>query len=231
LVSAGNWTISGANTYTGSTSVTTAGKTLTLGASEVIPNGSAVILNNATLQTGATTGFSETAGTLQLVTNNATIALGTGVHTMAFANSSAMAWTAAKILTITGWTGSAAEGSTAGKLFVGTDNTGLTSAQLAQITFTGHTAGAKILSTGEIIPSDISTGLDNNGLQTVIVSVDQNGALFIKGLQTAAKLNVYNTNGMLIVSKLINNTDTPIILNQKGMYIVKLNDKVFKVIR
>ena len=227
-VNNGTWTISGANTYIGSTTINVT-KTLVLGASGTIPDGSGLVVAG-TFKTGATIGFSETIGTLT-VTDNATIALGTGVHNLIFANSSAIAWTAAKTLTITGWTGSTSEGGTAGKVFVGTDNTGLTSAQLAQITFTGHTAGAKILSTGEIIPSDISTGLDNNGLQTVIVSVDQNGALFIKGLQTAAKLNVYNTNGMLIVSKLINNTDTPIILNQKGMYIVKLNDKVFKVIR
>ena len=156
LVTAGNWTISGANTYSGSTSVTTSGKTLTLGASEVIPNGSAVILNNATLQTGATTGFSETAGTLQLATNSATIALGTGVHTLTFADSHLVAWTAAKTLTITGWTGDATTGATAGKIFVGTTSAGLTATQLAQITFNGYAAGAQILSTGEIVPASIA---------------------------------------------------------------------------
>ena len=231
LVTAGNWTISGANTYSGSTSVTFLGKTLTLGASEVIPNGSAVILNNATLKTGATTGFSETAGTLQLATNSATIALGTGVHTLAFADSHLVAWTAAKTLSITGWTGDATTGATAGKIFVGTDNTGLTDTQLSQITFSGHTAGAKILSTGEIIPSDISTTIDNNGLQVMNVTLNLDGALIVNGLQKATLMSVHNTNGMLLVSKLINASDAPFILNQKGMYIVKLADKVFKLVR
>ncbi len=228
LVVGANWTISGANTYSDATTIN-ATKTLTLGASGVIPDGSGLVLAG-TLKTGATVGFSETIGTLT-VTDNATIALGTGVHTLAFANSSAMAWTAAKTLTITGWTGSSAEGSTAGKIFVGTDNMGLTSGQLAQITFSGHPAGAKILLTGELYPSDIPTALNNSELQSLNVTVNQDGVLAIKGLLTSTMMNVYNTNGMLLVSKLTNTTDSPIILNQKGIYIVKLADKVFKLIR
>jgi hypothetical protein len=157
--------------------------------------------------------------------------LGTGVHSLTFSNSSAVTWTAAKTLTITGWTGSSAEGSTAGKIFVGTDNTGLTLAQLAQITFTGHPVGAKILPSGEIIPSDISTMLENNGLQVVNVTLNLDGSLIVNGLQKATLMNVYNTNGILLVSKLINSTDASIILNQKGMYIVKLAEKTFKVVR
>ncbi|MEI6052465.1 MAG: hypothetical protein WCQ44_07175 [Opitutaceae bacterium] len=142
-----------------------------------------------------------------------------------------MIWTVAKTLTITGWTGSSADGSTAGKIFVGTDNTGLTSGQLAQITFSGHSAGATILLTVELYPSDIPTALDKSELQSVNVSINQDGVLSIKGLLTSTMMNVYNTNGMLLVSKLINTTDSPIILNQKGIYIVKLADKLFKVVR
>ncbi len=227
-VNNGTWTVSGANSYTGTTTIN-ATKTLILGASGAIPDGSGLVING-TFKTGATVGFSESLGTLT-INDNATIALGTGVHTLSFANSSAVAWTASKTLTITGWTGSTSEGGTAGKIFVGTDNTGLIETQLSQITFSGHTAGAKILSTGEIIPSDISTTIDNNGLQGVNVTLNLDGALIVNGLQKTTLMSVYNTNGMLLVSKLINISDTPIILNQKGMYIVKLADKVFKVIR
>ena len=227
-VSNGTWTISGANSYTGATTINAA-KILILGASGTIPDGSGLSLAG-TLKTGATSGFSETIGTLT-VTDNATIVLGTGVHSLTFSNSSAVTWTAAKTLTITGWTGSSAEGSTAGKIFVGTDNTGLTLAQLAQITFTGHPVGAKILPSGEIIPSDVSTMLENNGLQVVNVTLNLDGSLIVNGLQKATLMNVYNTNGILLVSKLINSTDASIILNQKGMYIVKLAEKTFKVVR
>jgi hypothetical protein len=227
-VSNGTWTISGANTYIGATTINVT-KTLVLGASGTIPDGSGLVVNG-TFKTGATVGFSETLGTLT-VNDNATIALGIGVHNLTFANSSAIAWTAAKTLTITGWTGSTSEGGTAGKIFVGTDNTGLTETQLSQITFSGHTAGAKILSTGEIIPSDISTSIDNNGLQAVNVMLNLDGALIVKGLQTATLMNVYNLKGMLHISKLISTNDAPVILNQKGMYIVKLNDKTFKIVR
>ena len=159
LVLAGNWTISGANTYTGNTQIGTV-KTLVLGASGVIPDGSGLVFNagasnGAILCTGATVGFSETLGTLTL-NDSATIALGTGVHTLTFANSSAVAWTAGKMLTITGWAGDATTGATAGKIFVGTTSAGLTATQLAQITFNGYAAGAQILSTGEIVPASIA---------------------------------------------------------------------------
>jgi hypothetical protein len=227
-VNNGTWTISGSNTYSGATTIN-ATKTLILGASGTIPDESELVLNG-TFKTGATIGFSESLGTLK-INDNSTIALGTGIHTLTFTNSSAVSWIADKVLTITGWTGSTAEGSTAGKIFVGSDNTGLTATQLSQITFEGHGAGAKILSTGEIIPLDLTTVLDNSELQSINVSINLDGALAIQGLEKSTILSVYNTNGMLLVSKLINTTDASIILNHKGMYIVKLADKTFKVVR
>jgi len=52
-------------------------------------------------------------------------------------------------LTINGWgTG------TNGKIYVGSDTTGLTSTQLSQIQFTGYTVGAKLLSNGQLVPTD-----------------------------------------------------------------------------
>jgi hypothetical protein len=67
--------------------------------------------------------------------------------------------------------------------------------------------------------------------QSVFVTVNQEGNLAIKGLQTSTLLTIYNATGILIISKFINNTDAPIMLNQKGMYIVKLADMAFKVVR
>jgi len=145
--------LSAANTYTGATTVT--GGTLRLGASGVIPDASSVNLNGGTLSTG-TTGFNETAGTLN-VSANSTIALGTGAHTLTFANSSAISWTATANLNITGWSGTynGTSNGTTGKIFVGSNAAGLTSSQLARIYFFNGTNyfTAIQLSTGEVVPT------------------------------------------------------------------------------
>lgn len=147
----GALTLSGANTYTGNTTINSG--SLLLGASNVIANTSNIVLNGGTFKTGSTTGFTDIVGTLNL-NANATIALGTGNHSITFANSSAVTW-AGNTLTITGWTGTAGATGTAGKIFAGNSNTGLTASQLAKINFNGYTAGGQILSTGEIVPASI----------------------------------------------------------------------------
>jgi autotransporter-associated beta strand protein len=145
--------LSGTNTYTGTTTIT--GGTLRLGAANVIADASNVVLNGGTLSTGATTGFTETVGTLDLNANS-TIALGTGAHTLTFANSSALPW-AGSLLTITGWTGpnNGVGGGTAGKIFIGNSASGLTSSQLSKIVFdiSGVLYSAVQLNTGEIVAS------------------------------------------------------------------------------
>ena len=147
----GSIIISGANTYSGATTIS--GGTLTTGASNTIPLGATMTLGGGTLRTGASTGFSQSTGTLNL-TANSNIILGTGGHNLNFANSSAVSWTAGQMITITGWTGGYnGTAGTAGRIFVGTDATGLTAGQLAQIQFNNGASNfpASILPTGEVV--------------------------------------------------------------------------------
>ncbi|MDX2278176.1 MAG: autotransporter-associated beta strand repeat-containing protein [Saprospiraceae bacterium] len=136
----GTLTLSRSNTYSGNTTINAG--TLEIGANNVLPT-VPFILAGGTLSTGSGAGFSETVGTLQL-TASSTIALGSGVHTLTFANSSGTTWTAGQTLTITGWT------SSAGKIMVGAG--GLSTAQLAQVSFTGY-AGTGAISNGELVPA------------------------------------------------------------------------------
>ncbi len=156
----GTLTLSGTNTFTGGTTITSG--TLNLnGTTNILAATGTITLNGGTLKTGTTTGFSETVGTLAL-TNNSTIALGTGTHTITFAASNSIPWTANKTLTITGWTGTYPATSTtistatAGKVSF-TTSSGLTASQIAQIQFLNPATGtyfpATILSTGEIVPT------------------------------------------------------------------------------
>ncbi|MFZ4772352.1 MAG: autotransporter-associated beta strand repeat-containing protein, partial [Ferruginibacter sp.] len=115
---AGIVSLSGSNTYTGSTTINAG--TLRLGAANTIPNTSNLTLNadGVTFSTGATTGNTDQLGTLDLE-GNATLALGTGVHTLTFANSSSVSWNLTKTLTVTGWTGTAGVSGSAGRIIVG----------------------------------------------------------------------------------------------------------------
>ncbi|MFC4230356.1 beta strand repeat-containing protein [Parasediminibacterium paludis] len=156
---AGNLFFSGANTYSGKTTITSG--ILQLGAANAIPvsaMGGGVILNGGTLSTGASTGFSEgvagatNMGTLTL-SDNSTIALGTGSHSLYFSASNGTLWTSSKVITISGWKGTAGASGTEGKIFLGSSSNGLTSSQLVQIYFAGYANGTTILSTGEVVPA------------------------------------------------------------------------------
>ena len=111
------------NTYNGNTTITAG--TLALGASDVLPNKSAVSIGSATLDAAT---FNDTAGTLK-ATGDATIHLGSG-DMLAFADSSVISWTGAT-LTITG---NFVPGAS---LRFGTNSSGLTAAQLALISAAG----------------------------------------------------------------------------------------------
>lgn len=123
-------------------------------ANDLIPDASNLIFNGGTFRTGNTTGFSDTVGTMRL-TENSIIELGTGSHSLTFANSSAVSWTAGKELLIRNWVGTvgASGAGTAGRIFVGVG--GLTADQLEQINFNGYT-GALITASGELVPASRS---------------------------------------------------------------------------
>jgi hypothetical protein len=111
------------------------------------------------------------ASNLRLNTTGA-INLGSNAHTINFTASDIVAWPGTS-LTISGWQGTPGSSGTGGKIFFGTNNTGLTPAQLAKISFSGFT-GATLLSTGELVPTGSSNSTNitsfsaspNNGTAT-----------------------------------------------------------------
>lgn len=125
------------------------GSSSTLGGADTLSGG-----NLTTTGTKARQSFN--MGTL-VVANDATIDLGTdSTHSLKFSNSSSMTWTTGKTLTIRHWVGLYnGTAGTVGRIFFGTNASGLTTAQLAQISFidtSGNVYQAKLLSNGELVP-------------------------------------------------------------------------------
>lgn len=150
ILGAATVVLKGNSTYTGTTTISAG--TLQLNPSANTTPASQIVLDGGTLSTSGITATRTiiSSKTLQL-NNSSTIALGTGDHTLKFAASNGLTWVAGKTITITGWTGTAGQSGTGGKIFVGTTNLGLTAPQLSQISFSGYGA-AMMLSTGEIVP-------------------------------------------------------------------------------
>lgn len=129
----------------------------TLGSANRIGDSSLINFNGGTFRTSASgAGFSDVVGAMNL-TENSTLQLGTGDHTITFANSTSQTWTSGRVLTINGWTGTptASGAGSAGKIQVGVG--GLTAGQLEQIQFTGFDLGAVITASGELVPRDFPT--------------------------------------------------------------------------
>lgn len=141
----------GVDAVAGGTIEVNSGGTLLLANANQINNSVNLKLNGGTFSTGETTGFGDKLGTLTLSANSV-IDLGSGVHWLEFAASNGVAWTGSTTLTINDWVGVGRQSGTQGRIYFGTDATGLTSAQLAQISFTGFGVGAMLLSTGELVP-------------------------------------------------------------------------------
>ena len=194
----GNITLGATGSFTGSTAIVTG--TLTLGAVNALPTtllGSVgnVILNGGTLSSGSTSGFSlgtaaNPAGILALQ-NNSIISLGTGSHNLFFTNSSGF-WTAGKALTINGWVGTTAGGGTSGKIFIGTNGSGLTATQLTKITFTGYGTKAQFdVATGEIKPLfDAEPTIGASNLNFTNVQLTSHTVNFTPGNGTGGRIVV-----------------------------------------
>lgn len=148
--------LSGANTYSGGT-ILKAG-TLTFAAANVLPSAGAVTFNGGTLSSGTTIGYSQSGGALNISSGYSTLALGTGIHAVAFSAPGLISG----FLVIKGWQGAYnGTGGTAGKIFVGSGLT-LSAAQLSQIIFyDGITYyPAMQLSTGEVVAYGMTTVVD-----------------------------------------------------------------------
>ena len=147
-VSAGNLLVTGS--LSGTTAVSVSGGALEITAANRINDAATVTMSAGTFKTD---GFSETVGAFTL-SGTATIDLGAGASILQLANSSANTWSGG--LSITNWSGLEAGGGT-DQIFFGTDATGLTSGQIALVSFlnpagfAAGTYGATQLSTGELV--------------------------------------------------------------------------------
>ncbi len=103
----------------------------------------------------------QSLGPLQLTvgaSNNSAITFPGGPSTLRLASSSGQPWDSSAVLYIANWHGSASGGG-ATQLYFGSDATGLTAPQLAQIKFSlqGELYPAQILATGEVVPQRFLT--------------------------------------------------------------------------
>ncbi|MBC8094193.1 MAG: autotransporter-associated beta strand repeat-containing protein, partial [Akkermansiaceae bacterium] len=143
-VVSGALTFSSSNTYSGATTIS--GGTLSLGASNVISDSSAIILGGGTLNGG---GYTDTFGALTIQANSA-LKLGSGTSgTLTFASGTYTGGT----LTISNWTGTAGLPGTADRIFITAAPSGTF---LSNITFNGYSSGAIRLGTGEIVPAGVT---------------------------------------------------------------------------
>lgn len=142
---------SGVASIAGSAITVNTGGTLLLGSSNQINDSANLTLAGGTLSTGETVGFSETLGTLTL-SGTSSIDLGTAAHMLNFADSSALSGIWSGHLTIYGWTGLPEISGTSGQISFGSTVGGLTSGQLAMISFNGFGPGSMLLTSGELVP-------------------------------------------------------------------------------
>jgi len=91
-----------------------------------------------------------------ILASNATVDLAGSASRLRFANSSGAIWAGGATLAILDWNGNPSGGG-AEQLKFGTDQSGLTSAQLSQIQFRvgTNTYSAKILGSGEVVPDQV----------------------------------------------------------------------------
>ncbi len=91
-----------------------------------------------------------------ILASNALIDLAGSASRLSFANSSGESWTGGALLVVSNWNGNLSGGG-AEQLKFGTNQSGLTPAELSQIQFnySSNLYSAKILSTGEVVPDHV----------------------------------------------------------------------------
>jgi hypothetical protein len=153
----------------------------TLSATNIVLRGilsvsnSAVILNPGLFDFGGELelfdNVNESLGGM-LLSANSSIDLENGAHTLAFQNSSSLAWSNGWTLTVSNWNGST-NGGGSDQLMFGNNSSGLTPAQLRQVVFVnpaGFPAGAypaQMFATGEVVPAQrpmLLSSRNRNGL-------------------------------------------------------------------
>lgn len=153
VVDGGRLIVSGGG-LTATTQIDVRNSTLELASVNVLNNSADITLENATLI--ARGGGTEAVGTLTIIGDNQLNLVAAG-NAIAFANSSGEVWSST--LAILNWTGMSG-GNGANQVFFGSNAGGLTTDQLAKITFVNPNLngqqlsgvfGAEILSTGEIV--------------------------------------------------------------------------------
>jgi autotransporter-associated beta strand protein len=199
LTKIGNGTLAlgGTQTYSGDTRVNAG--IVQINGSERLSNTSRLVLAGGRFSTD---GFNETLNQLSLLSNS-TLDFGFGASTLRFNSSAALAWSGG--LLVLNWDGTwgPSGGNGADRFFVGTDLSGLTSAQLNQVNFAGYSPGAMLLATGEIVPIAPARGdfnldrtVDAADIQAMLVALtDLSGYQSSKGLLTSELLAVGDFNG------------------------------------
>jgi hypothetical protein len=210
---------------------------VSLSEAEVVPDAT-----NLELAGNLTADFNENFGTLSLL-DNSVLTLGTSNHIVAFTNSSASNpgpadfWIPGKTLTVKGWTGMPGNSGTNGKLFVGVnETTGLTAAQLSQITFDGY-SGAMILASGEVVPTSVM-GVSNPTFDNFAYYPNPvSNTLVLSNAKAISEVAVYNFIGQKVLmtspNALVFSIDMSGLAN--SIYVVEVvcegNKQTFKVVK
>ena len=151
------------------------------------------------------------AGTLNMTIDNS-------VTTLSFENSSEATWEAGSALNITNYQ--------EGVVRFGTDNTGLTMAQLTQITVDGGGGAVALNSDGYLI-NESSLSTDNPNLEVVkpiaYPTLASNIILFSKPQKN---VKIFDLNGkMILENQSINQTEIAISSLTKGIYLIVFDNK------
>lgn len=154
------------NTYTGPTTINAG--TLRLNPSGNTSMSTEFRLNGGALSTQniATDVNITTSGNLVLQSTS-TIELSSERHSINFSNSSAASWNSGASLTISGWQGTEGVSGTAAQIFIGNNDSSLSAAQIAQISFSGFANGAMLLSTGELVPAPADLPVEFQGMSAL----------------------------------------------------------------